>query len=306
MNKKHLSLLGIVFACMIIVSFVFVNLKNNETTLAESIVETKKGNQKIEELFTMVSQELEKENFGDIGMTFTSKERLITVQVKDQDYIDKNEVKIKTLVNEVVHELKLDAIKIQFKSLDSYNSISEKDKKLNDLTNEISEIASKLLRDKGYVYTAVIDPSSPNPFIKIQIINETNEKINKVNDELQKRIKKAIFSKTKMNFTVTFLGQSGDEKREQKWQPIFTTISEEVDKKFEEYRGFAYSFHPKPLQIIIKTNIQKSKGFQISDKKVKKIGEYVNEIIKLKREELSVEAVPYEIIIRSKDNKRIN
>ncbi|ETT86435.1 DUF4030 domain-containing protein [Viridibacillus sp. FSL R5-0477] len=178
-------------------------------------------------------------------------------------------------------------------------------KSVHLIFNEVSEIASKSLRNKGYVYKAAIDPRSPNPYIKIQI-DETNEKINKDNVELQKEIKKAIFSNTKMNFTVTLKGQSGDEIRDQKWQPIFTTISEELDKEFEEYRGFAYSFHPKLLQITIKTDLEKSKGEWNPAKKIKKIEEYVNEIIKLKRVELLVEAVPYQIIIRSKDNKRMN
>ncbi|MGE7918270.1 hypothetical protein ACQKM9_04880 [Viridibacillus sp. NPDC093762] len=58
-------------------------------------------------------------------------------------------------------------------------------KSVHLIFNEVSEISSKLLRDKAYVYTAAIDPRSPNPYIKIQI-DETNEKINKVNVELQK------------------------------------------------------------------------------------------------------------------------
>ncbi|MGN7478612.1 hypothetical protein ACTHOQ_12220 [Solibacillus silvestris] len=93
--------------------------------------------------------------------------------------------------------------------------------------------------------------------------------------------------------------------RDQQWQPILSAISEETNKRFEEYRGFAYSFHPEPLQIIIKTNIDSPKWFGNPDKKINQIAEYVDIIIKLKREELSIEEIPYEIIITDKNDKEV-
>ena len=43
-----------------------------------------------------------------------------------------------------------------------------------------------------------------------------------------------------------------------------------------------------------------------SDKKVKEIEKYVQEIIKLKRQELLIEEIPYEIIVRGEKNKKLN
>lgn len=91
-----------------------------------------------------------------------------------------------------------------------------------------------------------------------------------------------------------------------KWQPIFTSIMAETDKKFDEITGFAYSFHPMPLQIIIKTSL--SHGWMEWDTKrqTKVIENYVRQIVEIKREELSIEKIPYKIIIRSEEHKKIN
>lgn len=87
---------------------------------------------------------------------------------------------------------------------------------------------------------------------------------------------------------------------------MFSSINEETKKEFKEYRGFAYSFHPEPLQIIIKTNLEKPKWYWNSNQKVLEITTYVDKIIELKTEELSIEEIPYEIIIRDKNDKKIN
>ncbi|WP_404450686.1 hypothetical protein LG329_09980 [Virgibacillus necropolis] len=93
---------------------------------------------------------------------------------------------------------------------------------------------------------------------------------------------------------------------DQKWAPIFRSIMEETSKKFDEYRGFASSFHPKPLQIIIKTDLHESKWWWNTDKKVEEIVDYVEAIIDIKREELAVEKIPLDIIVRGENNKQLN
>ena len=113
-------------------------------------------------------------------------------------------------------------------------------------------------------------------------------------------------NKTNLDFTIKFQKKSESAIRDQQWQPIFEAVREETNKKYEEYRGFAYSFHPEPLQIIIKTDLNTPKWFSHSNKKVKQITEYVDKIIELKRDELSIEEIPYKIIIRDKNDNNIN
>ncbi|QBP43098.1 hypothetical protein E2636_13225 [Paenisporosarcina antarctica] len=147
-----------------------------------------------------------------------------------------------------------------------------------------------------------IDPTKSLIEIRIE---GTKEYYNAVKGEISKLVADAISSKTTIYFDVKVNRKSENDSRDEKWHPIFTSIREETDKKFEEYKGFAYSFHPEPLQIIIKTDLNKSKWWN-SNKKVNEIEKYVQEIIKLKREELVIEEIPYEIIIRGKKNKKLN
>lgn len=68
--------------------------------------------------------------------------------------------------------------------------------------------------------------------------------------------------------------------------------------------GFAYSFHPAPLQIIIKTSIKVSD--KDADEKVRIIEETINEFLSSEDIQSKIDGEPYEIIIRSKDQQRIN
>ncbi|MDQ7862485.1 hypothetical protein RCO48_20155 [Peribacillus frigoritolerans] len=58
-------------------------------------------------------------------------------------------------------------------------------------------------------------------------------------------------------------------------------------KKFKETNGFAYSFHPKPLEIILKTSL--SKGEE-TEEQAERIEEYARQVVEIKRKELSVES----------------
>ncbi|MDI2589175.1 hypothetical protein OR571_19245 [Psychrobacillus sp. NEAU-3TGS] len=306
MQKKSLTLLGVILAWIVILAFLFVQSQNDEKTLAESMAETKKEHQKVEEFLMELNQTLEHKDFGEIGTTFSYEGRLLTLQVTDQAFIDQNEKLLKTLVQDIAKENKLNAINIQLEVSNWSGSMSEEDKKINELINEVSTISAELLNEKGYSFNAMmVDPRKSNPYVDIRI-DETKTYDDEAKGEIQQLISSAIFSKTNMNFDVKITRKSENDIRDEKWQPIFDAIREETDKKFDEYKGFAYSFHPEPLQIIIKTDIPNSKWAWISNKKVEQIETYVHDIIELKREELAVEELPYEVIIRGKDHKRLN
>lgn len=181
--------------------------------------------------------------------------------------------------------------------LDGYE-LSEEHGKLN----EVLKITLDLLKANGYDktnYSLTIDPSKG---IIIEVIN--GELINK--NEIEKLIASSVYSNTNMNLKVLIKEKSKSKIKDQEWQPVFSAIRDETKKQFKEYRGFAYSFHPEPLQIIIKTDLEKPKGFWQYNKKVKQLMYYVDKIIELKKEELSIEEIPYEVIIRDKNNKKLN
>lgn len=268
-----------------------------EMALVKSMEETKKENEKINEVLRKISQEFNKNGFDQIGFDFSPDNRVFTIQAKDKDFIDKNKSIIENIILNIAKEADYKNFKVEYIALDGYE-LSEEDGKLN----EVLKITLDLLKANGYDktnYSLTIDPS------KGIIIEVTNgELINK--NEIEKLIASSVYSHTNMNFKVFIKEKSKSKIKDQEWQPVFSAIRDETKKQFEDYRGFAYSFHPEPLQIIIKTDLVKPKGFWKSSKKVKQITMYVNKIIELKREELSFEEIPYEIIIWDKNNKEMN
>lgn len=119
-----------------------------------------------------------------------------------------------------------------------------------------------------------------------------------------KLVHDTIYSKKYLAYKVKVTRRSELEIRDMKWHPIFRSIMQETDKQFHEVTGFASSFHPKPLEIIIKTSLP---GKESSSKRsAEKIEEYVKQVIQIRRKELSVKKIPYEVIVRSKENTKLN
>ncbi|MEG7619494.1 hypothetical protein, partial [Enterococcus faecalis] len=292
------TLIGFITATIITAIVITTNLDKSksaqseeklEMALVKSMKETKKENEKINEVLRKISQEFNKNGFVQIGFDFSPDNRVFTIQAKDKDFIDKNKSIIENIILNIAKETDYKNFKVEYIALDGYE-LSEEDGKLN----EVLKITLDLLKANGYDktnYSLTIDPS------KGIIIEVTNgELINK--NEIEKLIANSVYSNTSMNFKVFIKEKSKSKIKDQEWQPVFSAIRDETKKEFEEYSGFAYSFHPEPLQIIIKTDLEKPKGFWQSNKKVKQLIDYVDKIIELKREELSIEEIPYEIIIR--------
>ncbi|WP_396631782.1 hypothetical protein [Lysinibacillus sp.] len=272
-----------------------------ENALVISMEETKKENEKINEILRKISQEFNKKGFDQIGIGFSHDDSVFTIQAKDKDFIEKKKIIIENIILHVANETGFRDFKVDYVTLDSYE-LSNEDVKLNESLNEVLKITSNLLKTNGYDkanYSISIDPSKG---IMIEVTKE--DLINK--KETEKLIANSVYSNTNMNLKVFIKEKSKSKVKDQEWQPIFSAIRDELKKEFKEYRGFAYSFHPDPLQIIIKTDLEKPKGFWKSNKKIKHITMYVDKIIELKREELSIEEIPYKIIIRDKNNHKIN
>ena len=175
--------------------------------------------------------------------------------------------------------------------------------------NQIIDLASSaifaILESEGIGRNMmVIDPTVDNPYIEI-IRVDGKELSSDGTARVEKLIKDTVFTKTDVAFNVTLRPQTKEEIRDSQWSPIFQAVIDETEKKFKEYRGFAYSFSPEPLQIIIKTDLRDNKSTS-NREKIEAIEQYANQIIERKIEELTVEKIAYKIIIRNNDNEEIN
>jgi hypothetical protein len=94
--------------------------------------------------------------------------------------------------------------------------------------------------------------------------------------------------------------------KEFKWgTKVFPVIMDGLmGKKEYKVTGFGYSFHPAPLEIIIKTSIKSTD--KDADKLAAKIETTIKEFLTSKELEDVVGNEPYEIKVRSKDMKIIN
>lgn len=297
-------IVGTVFLILIItVYFVVIEKKSEEKieiALVKSMEGTQKEKKKIEELLTRASQELNNKGYEQIGLSYSPDDRTISVQVQDEEFFKKNRSIVENIVLNVAKEVELQDVNVDFRVLENYIKINQEQQKLNESLSEASKVISDLLKEQGLnIYLISLHPKK-----EIIIEGTSGDLANK--DEIEKMVAKTVLSKTNMNFTVKIQKKSKVETRDQNWQPVFSSINEETKKEFKEYRGFAYSFHPEPLQIIIKTNLEKPKWYWNSNQKVSEITIYVDKIIELKTEELSIEEIPYEIIIRDKNDKKIN
>lgn len=226
------------------------------------------------------------------------------MQVQNKAFLEANKTNIEKIIHNTANMIGFQNYTVDFLALDNYPALSEEDEKQRETMMEVIEEISALLKERGCPSNSISTNSNNEILIEMQGMKEDFGKSKEIED-LEKIIDQTILSKTDLEYTVKIQKKSESAIRDQQWQPIFSAISEETNKRFKEYRGFAYSFHPEPLQIIIKTNIHSSKWFGNSDKKINQITEYVDKIIELKREELSIEEIPYEIIIRDKNDREI-
>ncbi|BAK16725.1 hypothetical protein SSIL_2302 [Solibacillus silvestris StLB046] len=226
------------------------------------------------------------------------------MQVQNKAFLEANKTNIEKIIHNMANMIGFQNYTVDFLVLDNYPALSEEDEKQRETMMEVIEEISALLKERGNPSISISTNSNNEILIEMQGMKEDFGKSKEIED-LEKIIDQTILSKTDLEYTVKIQKKSESAIRDQQWQPILSAISEETNKRFKEYRGFAYSFHPEPLQIIIKTNIPSSKWFGNSDKKINQITEYVDKIIELKREELSIEEIPYEIIIRDKNDREI-
>ncbi|MER2107471.1 MAG: hypothetical protein ABS949_11080 [Solibacillus sp.] len=280
-----------------------VNTEAIESTLVKSMEETKAEKKKLELFLTKSSQALNDKGY-QAGIGFSHEERNVTVQVQNKAFLEANKTNIEKIIHNTAKKIGFQNYTVDFLALDNYPALSEEDEKQRKTMMEVIGEISALLKEREYPPNSISTNSNNEILIEMQGMKEDFGKSKEI-EELEKFIDQTILQKTDLEYTVRIQKKSESAIRDQQWQPILSAISEETNKRFKEYRGFAYSFHPEPLQIIIKTNIHSSKWFGNSDKKINQITEYVDKIIELKREELSIEEIPYEIIIRDKNDKAV-
>ncbi|MBR7798074.1 hypothetical protein GT022_18775 [Agaribacter marinus] len=229
---------------------------------------------------------------------FSSEPPKFTVTVKDKEYQQEYGHEIKQMIKELAQSYNIDKVKVEVEVQEK--GLGNVSKKQMELTNQLFKITEEVLKQEGYNFNIMSINHSKN---SIQIeIKATEQQYNKNKGEMEKLVHDTIYAKTQLDLKIEVTRKSESELRDESWQQIFTSVMDESHKEFNEVTGFAYSFHPKPLEIILKTSLSQGKQDQ---KVAEEIARYAKQIVKVSRNELSIEKIPYKIIIRDKEQENM-
>ncbi len=315
--KRRIGIgIGTALACVIIVCL-FYSFSSNQTVPSEhlekrikhSMEETERMNKTIRSFQESLHKQLQERGLkgsisSSIGAIFSSKPPSVTIRVESKQYKQKNEKEIKHIIQKLVTSHQLGDVDIHVKVADRrLEEPSEQDKKREKHMRELFEIAHETLEEAGDIKVSSISVSGREPKTMTIEIKGSEKLYHDVRKDIKKRVHDAIYAKKKLDLTIKV--NRRNESR-MKWSPIFHSIMEETDKNFDDVTGFAHSFHPKPLQIIIKTSLSNGWFSWGTKDKAKEIETYVEKIIDIKSEELSKKATPYKLIIRGEEGNKLN
>ncbi|WP_075981783.1 DUF4030 domain-containing protein [Bacillus massilinigeriensis] len=232
--------------------------------------------------------------------------REISISIGGSDaYYNEVRGKVKEIAEGILESREYDAYKVKvIKSIERMNEstpISDRDQAIQDTMMEIQKELEKLdvnVLAQGYGYSA---PNTKKFRVQIDVPNtETRDEV--IKQIINQKFEEKNLSNYSIDIKKIDLVQR---ERESKWDRVFPTIIEGLTAK-KEYKvtGFAYSFHPAPLQIIIKTSIESTD--KDAAERAAIIEETIEEFLHSEEIKSEIEGEPYQIIIRSKDKKHIN
>ncbi|MBS4219967.1 DUF4030 domain-containing protein [Bacillus sp. FJAT-49711] len=248
-------------------------------------------------------KDLEERGYHITGIGGNAGHISISIDGSEQYFQDVRD-EVKEIATNILKEKDYDAYKIEVeRQIDRVpdTQLSEREeltsKALEESYNKLIELNFNVL-SYGYSHIA---PNSEEIDINIDIPN-TEKRV----DEIKNIINENLSSKTIDSYTIKVNKiDLAQRENEEKWHEIFDAIIEGLYAK-KEYNvtGFAYSFKPEALQIIIKTSIKASD--KNTEEKVRIIENTIDEFLNSEEIQSKINNDPYKIIIRGKDGKNIN
>ena len=206
-----------------------VNTEAIESTLVKSMEETKEEKKKLELFLTKSSQALNDKGYqANIG--FSHEERNVTVQVQNNSFLEANKTNIEKIIHNTAKKIGFQNYTVDFLALDNYPALSEEDEKQRKTMMEVIGEISALLKEREYPPNSISTNSNNEILIEMQGMKEDFGKSKEIED-LEKIIDQTILSKTDLEYTVKIQKKSESAIRDQQWQPIFSAISEETNKR---------------------------------------------------------------------------
>lgn len=250
----------------------------------------------------MIWKELEEKGYRISGLGGNASHIFITIDGSEEYFHDVRE-EVEQIAANILEEKEYDGYKIEVeRQIDRpVPLIPERDQAISEALEKSYDHLIKLqfnVLSHGYQH---LSPNSDKVIINIDIPN-TEKRIEEIKEIVNERLRAKNIDSYSIKINKIDLTQR---EKEAKWNEIFPVIIEGLTAK-KEYNvtGFAYSFHPAPLQIIIKTSIKASD--KDADEKVRIIEDTINEFLNSKEIQNKIAGEPYKIIIRGEDKQKIN
>ena len=250
----------------------------------------------------MIWKELEEEGYRISGLSGNASHILITVDGSEEYFQDVRE-EVEEIAANLLEAKEYDGYMIEVeRQIDRpVPSIPERDQAINEaLEKSYAHLINLEFNVLSYGYQS-LSANSDQVIITIDI-PKTEKRIEEIKEIINERLRAEKIDSYAIKFNKIDLAQR---EKEAKWNEIFPVIIEGLTAK-KEYNvtGFAYSFDPAPLQIIIKTSINASD--KDADQKVRIIEDTINEFLNSEEIQNKIAGESYKIIIRGKDKQKIN
>ncbi|WP_226036287.1 DUF4030 domain-containing protein [Aquibacillus saliphilus] len=262
-----------------------------------------------ESIVKIVSDELKEQGYQVQGVSdsaYPDKIIYVSIDGTDQYYDDvKDQVKDKT--EEILGESNYDAFSVEIEKFKEHRNIEpnldEKSKQYMEETEVLMEAISERLDAEGFEITTFgVTHNQFDHYVQLDIPDNEPR-----NGELKQLIEEVIGQHDFGDFEVK-LNKYNEERRDLEMAVSSKVIGplHEALRAREEFhtKGMAYSFHPAPLQIIVKTTVKST------DKDAKEFAADLETTVEkfLATEEIKkvMKDEPYKIIIRSSNQKKLN
>lgn len=305
---KKISLVSVIILLAISVligstyfSTTMANVLAKVPFLSEFMEKSMLQDEEYDKLRKSLFKKIDSTHLYNIVPNYDEKQMLVIMKGSDQ-YIQENKEEIITIVQREMENgiFKDFDIKIQqYEKPDEISKIS------------ISEETQKLMDRIDNLSTAIQDKLANTTFSKISFGISANKTISFElpyyfeKEKLESLLKQVIEEGNFQDFTLDIqtIDQEEMEKRDQekRWSTVFNYIHEGLQEKQElKVTGFAYSNHPSPMTIIIKTSIHPW-SFGKKDK-IDEIERLVTDFLSSEKADQYVRDEPYKLIIRDKDH----
>lgn len=232
--------------------------------------------------------------------SYINKTPTMALMVEDEKWKKEYEKKFEDIVNTMASRNQIGNYKTEVTVIEPLRtSVSEEEKERMKYVNKVYNIIDSVLTTNQYNNSRItLDPKAETATITVEF-KKTDNIMESIGD-LTEKIKYALQKENVHDLIIQIEKRSDADIRDEEWHPVFTSIMQVSSDKFTEVNGFAYSFHPAPLEVIIKTSLKNDEK-----EKAEEINEYVKQIIDVKKKELSLEDIPYKIIVRDKQHNKV-